>query len=150
MQYSRTVSQTKHFHSYATRNEVNTSCKVKCSCNRTASYNYSKIVCMNNRRRVIILKDCNRKECSSLVTSSRLGVWAIQQKSYTRRRFQVCFLSYLPVNFQNTNRPHFSLFNTARDHENDDMKNVPVEPLLSGWWFQLIKQTLLRRFPWST
>ena len=67
MQYSRTVSQTKHFHSYATRNEVNTSCKVKCSCNRTASYNYSKIVCIYNRRRVIILKDCNRKDCGSLV-----------------------------------------------------------------------------------
>ena len=39
---------------------------------------------MNNRLRVLLLNDCNRKECGSLVASSRLGVCAIQEKSYAQ------------------------------------------------------------------
>ena len=38
--------------------------------------------------------------------------------------FSFLFAGDFFVIFKNTNRSHFSMFNTARDHENDDLKTL--------------------------
>ena len=64
--------------------------------------------------------------------------------------FSFLFADEFFCDIQNTIRQHFSLFNIARDHENDDIKTLLWNQSSAAGGSSWVSQALVRRFPWST